>query len=59
MGQQLPDPDGGDEGYRFGCITIIEYAGNNQWSYQEDIYNPEEGKQMIQGWLAAGGKMSR
>jgi hypothetical protein len=57
--QQLPDPSGGDEIYRFACVTILEYAGNNQWSYQEDIYNPEEGKQMIQAWLAAGGEMSR
>ena len=26
--------------YRFGCVTILEYAGDGQFSYQEDVYNP-------------------
>ena len=29
----------------------LEYAGNGQWSLQEDVYNPTEFAQMIGGWL--------
>jgi len=53
--QCLPDPTGGDEEYRFGCVTILEYAGDGQWSYQEDLYNPKEGEAMFTRWIAAGG----
>ena len=55
--QVFPDPTGGDAVYRFGCITIIEYAGDGLWSYQEDIYNPREGEKVVARWLAAGGKL--
>jgi hypothetical protein len=33
--------------------TLLKYAGNNQWSYEEDMYNPLEFGRMIQGWQAA------
>ena len=55
--QQMPDPKGGDEVYRFGNVTILEYAGNGLWSFQEDIYNPNEAQEMIGRWIAAGGKL--
>lgn len=55
--QVFPDPKGGDTVYRFGCITILEYAGNGQWSYQEDIYNPKEGETIVRAWLEAGGQL--
>lgn len=55
--QVFPDPKGGDAVYRFGCITILEYAGNGLWSYQEDLYNPREGEEVVRSWLAAGGKL--
>ena len=32
-------------------FTLLKYAGNNQWSYEEDIYNPAHFKDMIRGWL--------
>lgn len=56
--QVLPDPK--DEGrvYRFGCVTILEYADHGEWSYQEDLYNPKEGQEVIKSWLAAGGKLA-
>jgi len=44
--------------YRFGCVTILEYAGDGLWSYQEDLYNPREGEQVIKNWLEAGGKLA-
>jgi hypothetical protein len=53
--QVMPDPKGGDAVYRFGCITILEYAGNGEFSLQEDLYNPREGEAVIKRWLAAGG----
>jgi hypothetical protein len=53
----LPDPTGGDEVYRFGCVTILEYAGNGEFSSQEDIYNPKEGEDVIRRWIAAGGRL--
>ena len=56
--QVLPDPRGGSEVYRFGCVTILEYAGDGLFGYQEDLYNPKEGEAVIRRWLAAGGKLS-
>lgn len=55
--QCLPDPTGGSEVYRFGCVTILEYAGDGQFSYQEDVYNPREGEDVIGRWFAAGGRL--
>jgi len=42
--QVLSDPTGGDAVYRFGCVTILGYAGDGLFSYQEDLYNPREGE---------------
>jgi hypothetical protein len=33
--------------------SLLKYAGNDQWSYEEDIYNVDEFGQMIQGYMAA------
>ena len=55
--QVFPDTQGGSEVYRFGCVTILEYAGSGLWSYQEDLYNPHEGETVVKRWLAAGGKL--
>lgn len=56
--QVFPDPTGGDAEYRFGCVTILEYAGDGRWSRQEDVYNPTEGEQVVMRWLAAGGELA-
>jgi hypothetical protein len=56
--QVLPDPKGEGADYRFGCVTILEYAGAGLWSYQEDLYNPREGEAVVKRWLAAGGKLA-
>lgn len=55
--QVFPDPQGGDAVYRFGCVTILEYAGDGLWSVQEDLYNPREGEAVVKRWLAAGGRL--
>jgi len=56
--QQMPDPKGGDEIYLFGNITVLQYAGDGLWSFQEDLYNPNEATDMMKRWLAAGGKLA-
>ena len=56
--QVFPDPTGGDAVYRFGCVTILEYAGDGLFSYQEDLYNPREGQEVIRRWIAAGGALA-
>jgi len=33
--------------------SLLKYAGNDKWSYEEDIYNPLEFGEMIKGWFAA------
>ncbi|MCH7789621.1 MAG: nuclear transport factor 2 family protein [Acidobacteria bacterium] len=55
--QVLPDPTGGGREFRFGCVTILTYAGEGLWSYQEDVYNPAEGERVITEWLEAGGSL--
>ena len=56
--QVMPDPQGGDAVYRFGCVTILEYAGDGLFSSQEDLYNPREAEQVMKAWLKAGGKFA-
>ena len=34
-------------------ITILHYAGDGKWSYEEDVYNPAHFATMVKGWLAA------
>ena len=53
--QVFPDPAGGDAVYRFGCVTALEYAGNGEFSRQDDMYNPAEGDRVVRAWMAAGG----
>lgn len=56
--QVFPDPKGGSETYRFGCVTILQYAGDGLWSYQEDLYNPREAEAVLKRWVAAGGELA-
>ena len=48
--RQRPDPQHpsrrptGDDGYYgFDVNTILHYAGNGKWSYEEDVYSPRRG----------------
>jgi hypothetical protein len=49
---RMVDPGDGSlhQAYNF---TLLKYAGNLQWSYEEDIYNPQPFQSMIKGWFAA------
>ena len=33
--------------------TLLKYAGDNKWGWEEDIYNPNEFGDMIRGWFRA------
>jgi hypothetical protein len=35
--------------------TLLQYAGNNQWSREEDIYNPDAMLKMLSRWCDAAG----
>ena len=37
--------------YRAYNFTLLKYAGNNKWYYEEDIYNPAHFKDMVRGWM--------
>jgi ketosteroid isomerase-like protein len=47
--------------YRFAVATILEYAGNGQWSLEEDIYSEKEAEAVIARFItdatAAGHKV--
>lgn len=53
----LPAPAGDDGYYAFDVHTILHYAGNGMWSYEEDLYSPREAGEVVKRWLAAGGTM--
>ncbi|MBA3303793.1 MAG: nuclear transport factor 2 family protein [Actinomycetota bacterium] len=54
---RLPDPAGGEEDFAFAVGVILHYAGEGQWSYEEDCYNPAEVLPVVERWVAAGGKL--
>jgi len=49
---RMVDPGDGSlhQAYNF---TLLKYAGDGLWSYEEDIYNPAHFQDMIRGWMAA------
>lgn len=48
---RMPDPGDGSV-HQASNITILHYAGNHMWSYEEDVYNPAHFLEMIQVWAA-------
>jgi predicted SnoaL-like aldol condensation-catalyzing enzyme len=51
----LPAPEGDDGYYGFDVNTILHYAGDGKWSFEEDVYSPAEAQDTINRWIAAGG----
>ena len=47
---RMADPGDGSLHQAFN-FTLLKYAGNKMWSYEEDIYNPAHFQEMIRGWL--------
>jgi hypothetical protein len=54
---RMQDPGDGSvhEAYN---ITILHYAGDGLWSYEEDVYNPAHFGEMLEGWEAARGAVA-
>ncbi len=50
----MDDPGDGSD-HRAVNWTLLKYAGDDQWSYEEDVYNPLEFGKMLEGWSAAKG----
>jgi hypothetical protein len=49
---RMDDPGDGSVHEEYNW-TLLHYAGNGQFSYEEDMYNPAEFGEMIKGWLQA------
>jgi hypothetical protein len=49
---RMQDPGDGSV-HEADNITLLKYAGDGQWSYEEDVYNPAEFGTMVQGWEQA------
>ena len=32
---------------------MLHYAGDNQWSYEEDAYNPANFEETVRAWIDA------
>ena len=49
---RMRDPGDGSL-HQVALFTNLRYGGNNQWCFEEDIYNPEEMTTMVMAWTAA------
>jgi hypothetical protein len=46
---RMADPGDGSIHQAYN-LTVLHYAGEGRWSYEEDIYNPAHFVTMIEGW---------
>jgi uncharacterized protein (TIGR02246 family) len=46
---RMDDPGDGSV-HEAANITILHYAGDGAWSYEEDVYNPAHFATMLQAW---------
>ena len=53
MGGWIYEDPGDGSLHREYNWTLLKYGGNGQFSYEEDMYNPNEFGDMIQRYLAA------
>ncbi len=47
---RMADPGDGSV-HEADNVTILHYAGDGLWSYEEDVYNPAHFATMVRGWL--------
>jgi len=50
---RLPGQRADGSHYEFAGLTVMEYAGEGRFSYQEDLYNWEEAVPVLKEWAAA------
>lgn len=48
----FPDPAGGAP-HECPVVSILQYAGDGRWSYEEDVYNAKEFEAAMTAYLAA------
>jgi len=53
----MGDPGDGND-YREQNVSLLKYAGDGLWSYEEDVYNPGRFVEMIQRWSAVKERIS-
>lgn len=46
---RMADPGDGSV-HEADNVTILHYAGDGLWSYEEDVYNPAHFATMVEGW---------
>jgi len=54
VGNDMRDVDGNGP-YSVESWSLLQYAGNNRWSREEDIYNPDTMLKMLARWCEAAG----
>jgi len=47
---RMTDPGDGSVHQQYN-ITILHYAGNMKWSFEEDVYNPARFATAVKGWI--------
>ena len=47
---RMEDPGDGSV-HQASNITILHYAGDGKWNYEEDIYNPAKFAEMARAWV--------
>jgi hypothetical protein len=52
----LPDPAGGDARFSFSNLTLLTYAGDGKWNWEEDFYAPDGAGKTVMAWYRAGGQ---
>ncbi|HEX9682458.1 MAG TPA: hypothetical protein VGA13_05215 [Acidimicrobiales bacterium] len=55
---RFADPGDGSV-HEAGNVTILHYAGDGMWSYEEDVYNPASFAEMVDGYVAAKAAAAR
>lgn len=46
---RMEDPGDGSI-HQAANLTVLHYAGDGLWSYEEDVYNPSHFAEMLDGW---------
>ena len=54
--QNRMDDPGDGKVYEAPSWSLLKYAGGGRWSYEEDIYSPDEFARMIAAWSQVNGR---
>jgi hypothetical protein len=49
---RMADPGDGSV-HEFSCFSLLKYAGDGLWSFEEDKFDPAEMEVCLQGWHEA------